>query len=132
MKEKIIAKTLGQTHPFNSRFKFYIKQHALAQELFKVTKILTIVPYATNFSFTNNSKFTYTLANVFISRLVVIFEFYLRQAFNNNATLTGSQSSCFEILRMGRTGLFSPGLPPEPRWVRPKSLKNVHRAFYNI
>ena len=52
---------------------FSIKQHALVQGHFKVAKILIVVPYATNFSFTNNWKFTYTLANVFIFKPVVIY-----------------------------------------------------------
>ena len=47
---------------------FCINSQPLAQGLFRIAKILTIMPYTTNFSFTNNFKFTYTLANAIISR----------------------------------------------------------------
>ena len=52
-----------------------IKQYPLTQGFFKIIKILTIVRYATNSSFTDNSKFTYTLANILISRSVVMWQY---------------------------------------------------------
>ena len=66
--------------------------------IFKVATILTIIPWVTNSSFSNNSKFTYNLANVFISRPVAIYKLQLCQVFNNNYTLTGSQKSFFKTL----------------------------------
>ena len=84
---------------------FYIKQHAMALGLFKITKLLTIVPYAANSSFADNSKFTYTIANVIISRTRVIY-------LNNNSTLTGGWlKEFFKAFLMGQAGLFSPESP---------------------
>ena len=54
---------------------FCINKHGLAQGLFTVAQTLTNVPYATSFLYTDNSKFTFTLANGFISRPVVIYKF---------------------------------------------------------
>ena len=49
-KKKIIAKTLQQIHPSNSRFRLLYQKNVLAQGLFKITKILTI-EYAKIFHF---------------------------------------------------------------------------------
>ena len=69
---KFIAKTLRKIHPLPITIStFCIKQHPLTQGLFKINKILTIAPYAANSSFTDNTKFTFTLTNVIISKLVV-------------------------------------------------------------
>ena len=58
MKEKMIAKTLGQTHPFRSSFNFLFQITCLDTGFFKIMKILTIDSYVTNFVFTDNCKFT--------------------------------------------------------------------------
>ena len=46
--------------------RFFIKWLPLAQDFFKVAKILTIVPRTTNFLLLNNFKLTYLLGNVII------------------------------------------------------------------
>ena len=71
MKENI-AKTLVKKTHSTAASSFLHHTTCFRTGLFKVAKILTIIPYAANYSFTNNSKFTYTETNVFISRPVVI------------------------------------------------------------
>ena len=71
-KKKFVAKTLELIHPSNNKFTFSYQIASFGTQT--LAKILTIVPYSTNYSFTNSSKFTYTLANVIISRPVVIYE----------------------------------------------------------
>ena len=75
---------LGQLHPSKKRFEILYQIAPLAQGLSKVAKILTIVPYATNSLFTNNSKFTYTQANVIISRPMVTYGLQMCQLLKNN------------------------------------------------
>ena len=75
MIETIYCKNIGQIHPSNNRFKFLFQITSLGIGALQNTKIL-----ATYSSFTDNSKFLYTLANLIISRLVVIYELWLYQS----------------------------------------------------
>ena len=90
---------------------FCIKKHSMEKGLVRVVKILLIVPYATNFSFTDNFNFIYAPVKVFISRPMVIHKLKFRQVFNNNPTLTRTQKSFFKTLHMEQTRLFSPESP---------------------
>ena len=88
--------------------KLSIKWYHLAQDRFKVAKILTIVNYPTNFSNTNNSKFTDTLGNIITCRTVIIHKSYLYQLFLNNSTVAGSQGSFPKRCMWDTNQTFSP------------------------
>ena len=91
--------------------KLSIKWYHLTQDRFKVAKILTIVNYATNFSNTNNSKFTDTLGNIITCRTVIIHKSYLYQLFLNNSTVAGSQGSFPKRCMWDTNQTFSPESP---------------------
>ena len=69
-----------------------------------------------------NSKFTYSLANVFISGPMVIYKFLLRQVVSKNSTLTRSEET--NIAKKYRFKSFFTSLC--------NAVKNVMMSFHRL
>ena len=72
MEDKNYYQNIRANTPFQQQVQVLLTNKMPWQIFFKIAKILTIAPYAINFPFSDNSKSTYNLANVFTSKPVVI------------------------------------------------------------
>ena len=72
--EEIYCQNIVANTPFQQQIQVFALSSIHRHRLFKIAEILTIVPYAAKFSFTDNSTFTYTLANVFIFRPRILYK----------------------------------------------------------
>ena len=68
MKEEIYCQNIGANTPFQCQVSTWLSTETLLKSW------PLIVPYKTKFSFTDNSKLLYYLANAFMYRPVVIYE----------------------------------------------------------
>ena len=92
LKEKMYCQNIGGKYTVSIAVSsFCIKLHVLTQEHFKVAKIFTLVPSATNFPFTDNSKFSYILKKCFYFQ--VMYKLWLRLIFNTNQKVFWTESA---------------------------------------